>query len=87
MSGTSPTDSARARRRSPEEADQLRARMILEGYPLPDLTSRENEQFWWSLVGQRRRPHLLALVGMTDDELRTATDRVRRKRQAITGRR
>ena len=77
----------RAKRRTPEEADQLRARMIREGYPLLDLTPRENEQFWWTLVNQRRRPQLLALLGITYDELHAALDRVRRQRQVTTGRR
>ena len=61
--------------------------MIREGYPLLDLTPRENEQFWWTLVNQRRRPQLLALLQMTDDKLCAALDRVRRQRQATTGRR
>lgn len=61
--------------------------MIRDGYPLPDLTPRENEQFWWTLVNQRRRPQLLALLGMSDDELRMALNRVRQQRKATTGRR
>lgn len=80
---------ARARlrwRRTPEEADTLRARLVREGYPLSDLTARENEQFWWSLVGRRRRGQLLTLLGIADTELEVAIDRVRRQRRAVTGR-
>jgi hypothetical protein len=51
------------------------------------LTPRENEQFWWSLVGRRRHPQLLALLGMNEPQLAAAIDRVRRQRRAVTGRR
>ena len=74
-------------RRSPEEADALRARMVREGYPLAELSARENEQFWWSLVGRRRRPHLLPLLRMTQTELERGIERVRRQRRQVTGRR
>jgi hypothetical protein len=74
-------------RRTPEEADALRAHLVRQGYPLAMLTPRENEQFWWSLVGRRRRPQLLALLGMNEPQLAAAIDRVRRQRRAVTGRR
>jgi hypothetical protein len=76
-------------RRSPEEADAVRARMVREGYPLAELSARENEQFWWSLVGRRRRrrPQLLALLRMTETELEWGIERVRRQRRQVTGRR
>ena len=74
-------------RRSPEEADALRARMVREGYPLASLTARENEQFWWSLVGRRRRPQLLSLLHISETELEHGIERVRRQRRSVTGRR
>jgi hypothetical protein len=74
-------------RRSPEEADALRARMVRAGYPLAELSARENEQFWWSLVGRRRRPQLLSLLRMTETELERGIERVRRQRRQVTGRR
>ena len=74
-------------RRSPEEADAVRARMVREGYPLAGLSTRENEQFWWSLVGRRRRPQLLSLLRMTEAELEHGIERVRRQRRHVTGRR
>ena len=81
-------DARRARwRRTPEEADALRARMVREGYPLAELSARENEQFWWSLVGRRRRPLLLSLVHMSETELERGIERVRRQRRQVTGRR
>jgi hypothetical protein len=61
--------------------------MVREGYPVAELTARENEQFWWSLVGHRRRPQLLALLQMSDRELEHAINRVRRQRRAVSGRR
>lgn len=73
-------------RRTPEKADAIRAQMVRDGYPLAILTQRENEQFWWSLVGRRRRSQLLALLCIGEDELVRAIDRVRKQRQATTGR-
>jgi hypothetical protein len=74
-------------RRSPEEADALRACMVRAGYPLAELSARENEQFWWSLVGRRRRPQLLSLLRMTETELERGIECVRRQRRQVTGRR
>jgi hypothetical protein len=74
-------------RRSPEEADAVRARMVREGYPLAELSARENERFWWSLVGRRRRPQLLSLLRLTETELERGIERVRRQRRQVTGRR
>jgi hypothetical protein len=61
--------------------------MVREGYPLAELSARENEQFWWSLVGRRRRPQLLKILHMTDARLEHGIDRVRHQRQRTTGRR
>jgi hypothetical protein len=61
--------------------------MVREGYPLADLSARENEQFWWSLVGRRRRPQLLSRLRVTEAELERGIDRVRHQRQRLTGRR
>jgi hypothetical protein len=61
--------------------------MVREGYPLTELSARENEQFWWSLVGRRRRSQLLTLLRMTEAELEQGVERVRRQRRRVTGRR
>ena len=61
--------------------------MVREGYGLPELNARERAQVWWSLVGRRRRPHLLARLGMSEPQLDAAIDQVRGQRRAVTSRR
>lgn len=74
------------RRRTPYEADILRARLVREGYPLPDLTLEENERYWVSLVSHRRRAHLRQLLDMTDTQIDAEVARVRTQR-LLAGRR
>jgi hypothetical protein len=69
-----------ARRRSWEEMDALRAKMLLYGYPLAELRSAENERVWSSLVQCRRIPQVLALLGWSEGELQGAIQRVRTQR-------
>ncbi len=69
-------------RRTPEEADRLRARMIREGYPLADLARKENDYFWQTLTQRRRWEQLQALTGMSDEALRARVKEMRRQYQA-----
>lgn len=76
---------ARSVRRSPQEADALRARMVREGYPLADLTPKENERLWMSLTQRRRWDKLQALTGLDDLALRQRVRAVTRQRQEWRG--
>jgi hypothetical protein len=67
--------------------DRLRARMVREGYPLPDLIPEVNERVWYSLAGRRRRPQLQALLGLRDDEIDAQVRSLRAQRTALTGKR
>lgn len=80
---TVPGQGPQRRRRTPEEADALRARLVREGYPLPDLTHEENERIWMSLVARRRRPHVLRLLGMTESQIEGAIGRLRTQRLLV----
>lgn len=64
----------------------LRARLVREGYPLPDLTPEENERYWASLVSRRRRAHLRQLLDMTDTDIDAEVARLRTQR-LLAGRR
>ncbi len=76
-----------ARRRTWEEMDALRARMVHEGYALADLDDRERERVWRSLAGHTRRHELQALLRMNDGQVEVAVARVRAQRLLATGRR
>ncbi|MBA3826681.1 MAG: hypothetical protein H0X24_22630 [Ktedonobacterales bacterium] len=65
-------------RRTPPEMDELRARMIREGYPLAGLSRDAMNRVWVSLTEKRRWPHLQVLTGMDAAAL---ADRVRIIRQ------
>jgi hypothetical protein len=54
---------------TPEQADQLRARMIREGYPLADQDRAMNERLRQSLVMQTRRSQLKKVTNMSDAQL------------------
>lgn len=54
---------------TPEQADQLRARMIREGYPLEDQERAMNERLRQSLIVQTRRSQLKKLTNMSDAQL------------------
>ena len=73
-------------RRSPVEADALRARMIAEGYPLGDLTMRENHRIWVSLTQRRRWQHLQWLTGMSDAALAARVKAISHQHYALTER-
>jgi len=75
------------RRRTWEQMDTLRARMVREGFPLADLTAAENVRVWRSLTARRRRPELQAVLGMTDGQIDQALTRMRLVRQLRTPRR
>jgi hypothetical protein len=77
----------RAVRRSPAEADVLRARMLREGYPLRDLTRKENEWVWISLTQGRRWDHLHQLTGMDRAQFRARLRELSAQHVAATGRR
>jgi hypothetical protein len=74
-------------RRTWEEMDALRARMVREGFPLAELTGAENWRVWQSLLTRRRRPQLQALLGMTEQQLEAATAQLRLQRQLVKERR
>jgi hypothetical protein len=69
-----------ARRRSWEEMDALRARMLRHGYPLAELRPAENERVWSSLMQRRRIPQVLALLGWSEGALQQAIQRIRTQR-------
>ena len=73
-------------RRTPIEADQLRARMIREGYPLGDLTTKENNRMWVTLTQRRRWPQLQQVTGMTDAQLQARVKQISADHFALTGR-
>lgn len=56
--------------------------MVREGYPLPDLTSAENERIWTSLIQRRRRPQLAALLELPDTEIDARITALRETRPA-----
>ena len=60
--------------------------MIREGYPLVDLTPRENNRIWVTLTQKRRWPQLQGLTGMTDGDLQTRIKAISRQHFDLTGR-
>jgi hypothetical protein len=66
--------------------DQLRAAMLMQGYPLVEVDLRSNEHVFKSLVERRRQAQVLALLGWTGEQYAQALQTVRRQRKA-TGRR
>lgn len=72
------------RRRTWEEVDTLRARMLQAGGSLPDLTEAENDRVWRSLTSRRRRPQLQALLGMSDGKIEQKLARMRLARSVFT---
>jgi len=72
------------RRRTWEEMDALRARMVQAGGPLPDLTDAENERVWRSLTSRRRRPQLQTLLGMSDAQIDQVIAHMRLVRSMLT---
>ncbi len=60
--------------------------MVREGYPLPELTPRENNRLWVTLTQRRRWNELLRLVGMTDGTLQARIKEISRQHLAVTGR-
>ena len=72
------------RRRTWEEMDTLRARMVQAGGSLPDLTDAENERVWRSLTSRRRRPQLQAILGMADAQIDQIVARMRLVRSVLT---
>jgi hypothetical protein len=79
-------NSVRTHRRTWEEMDRLRARMVREGFPLPELTATENERVWRSLTGRRRRPQLQALLGISDGQIDQALARMHMARLLLRNR-
>lgn len=73
-------------RRTWEEMDALKARMIREGFPLPDHTAAVSERVWRSLAGRIRREQLLALLDMNSEEVERRIREVRRQRLLVRGR-
>ena len=73
-------------RRTPAEADDLRARMIREGYPLAGISTKENNRLWVTLTQERRWGHLQRLTGMTAAALRVRIKQINAQHLARTGR-
>lgn len=70
-------------RRTPEQMDVLRVQMLAEGYPLAELSEKENERVWGSLIEKRRQAQVLALLSWSSAQYDEALKRVRQQRQAI----
>jgi hypothetical protein len=69
------------RKRSPTAMDHLRAK-ALKGDPLAQLTDREREWVWRSLLKGVRRAETQALADLDDAQLQKALARVKRWYQA-----
>lgn len=69
-------------RRSFEQMDLLRARMLSEGYPLAELSDAENERVFQSLVQKRRQPQVLEQLNWDEGRYEAALRQVRTQRQA-----
>jgi hypothetical protein len=82
-----PSSSSQRVRRSPVEMDRLRARMIQAGYPLAELTRKENDRVWQSLTQRRRWPQLVRLTGMSDTDLWERVKAISQQYRATTGKR
>ncbi len=83
-----PVDSSvRSVRRTPVQMDELRARMIREGYALAGLSGKEQQRVWVSLTQKRRWPELQRLTGMEDAQLSERIRAIRKEYQAATGKR
>jgi hypothetical protein len=67
--------------------DALRAQMALYGYDVPDLTPKERERVWHSLVGRRRRAQLAEALRLDDDEIETLVAGIRQERARLIGHR
>jgi hypothetical protein len=67
--------------------DALRAQMALQGYALPDLTTKERERVWYSLAGKRRRRQLAAALERDEDAIDALVARVRQQRAFLSKRR
>ncbi len=72
-------------RRTPEQMDLLRVQMLTAGYPLAELSEKENERVWGSLIEKRRQAQVLALLSWSPAQYDEALKWVRQQRQA-TGR-
>jgi hypothetical protein len=67
--------------------DALRAQMARQGYAVPDLTPKERERVWYSLVRKRRRAQLTAALHLDEDEIDALVARVRQDRARRIGHR
>ncbi len=77
----------RGHRRTPEEMDYLRARMIREGFPLLNISDNENLRTWVTITQHRRWEQLRSIVQMTDEQIAQRMDDIRRQVRDRTGRR
>ena len=67
--------------------DALRAQMALQGYEIPDLTPKERERVWYSLVGKRRRAQLVETLQRNEDAIDALVTSVRQDRARLIGHR
>jgi hypothetical protein len=61
--------------------------MALQGYALPDLTTKERERVWYSLAGKRRRTQLAAALKRDEDAIDALVASVRQERAQLSKRR
>jgi hypothetical protein len=73
------------KRLSWERMDWLKARMVREGYPVPEVSPSMNEAVRYSRAKRVRRPQLHALLGMTAEQIDTAVRDLRGMRTVATG--
>jgi hypothetical protein len=67
--------------------DALRAQMALQGYEVPDLTPKERQRVWYSLVGRRRRTQLVEALQLDESEIDALVASVRQRRTRLIGHR
>ena len=67
--------------------DVLRTQMALQGYGVPELTSKERERVWYSLAGKRRRAQLAQALQLGEDAINVLVANVRHDRARQLGHR
>lgn len=77
----------KAHRRTPEEMDALRARLIREGFPLTGLSERENIRIWVTITQKRRYAQMKRLLRVNDAAIDERIVCIRQQVFAATGRR
>lgn len=79
---TEGADQGKKRRRSFEEMDALRADMLTQGYPVAQVSEKENERIFQTLVERRRQSFVLGILNWTPEQYDQALTQLRRQRRA-----